>query len=142
MIGGNNMKKLIKIVLFFGLLLTFTACSSDKLSSSFDKDEVTDKAKAVVEVINTKDYAAIIALFRSDLQDQITADQLQQAFDEQLEAAGTFSDFKSIVIKSENDNSTNEEYAVVILEAVYENKTLIYTISFDTDLELVGLYMK
>jgi len=67
MIGGNNMKKLIKIVLFFGLLLTFTACSSDKLSSSFDKDEVTDKAKAVVEVINTKDYAAIIALFRSDL---------------------------------------------------------------------------
>ena len=136
------MKKLIKIVLFFGLLLTFTACSSDKLSSSFDKDEVTDKAKAVVEVINTKDYAAIIALFRSDLQDQITADQLQQAFDEQLEAAGTFSDFKSIVIKSENDKSTNEEYAVVILEAVYENKTLIYTISFDTDLELVGLYMK
>ena len=136
------MKELIKIVLFFGLLLTFTACSSDKLSSSFDKDEVTDKAKAVVEVINTKDYAAIIALFRSDLQDQITADQLQQAFDEQLEAAGTFSDFKSIVIKSENDKSTNEEYAVVILEAVYENKTLIYTISFDTDLELVGLYMK
>ena len=136
------MKKLIKIVLFFGLLLTFTACSSDKLSSSFDKDEVTDKAKAVVEVINTKNYAAIIALFRSDLQDQITADQLQQAFDEQLEAAGTFSDFKSIVIKSENDKSTNEEYAVVILEAVYENKTLIYTISFDTDLELVGLYMK
>lgn len=136
------MKKLIKIVLLFGLLLTFTACSSDKLSSSFDKDEVTDKAKAVVEVINTKNYAAIIALFRSDLQDQITADQLQQAFDEQLEAAGTFSDFKSIVIKSENDKSTNEEYAVVILEAVYENKTLIYTISFDTDLELVGLYMK
>jgi len=136
------MKKLIKIVLFFGLLFTFTACSSDKLSSSFDKEEVTDKAKAVVDVISSRDYAAVVALIRSDLQDQITADQLQQAWDEQLAAAGTFSDFKSIVTKSQNDKNSNEEYAVVILEAVYENKTLIYTLSFDTDLELVGLYMK
>ena len=136
------MKRLIKIVLFFGLSLTITACSSDKLSNSFDKEEVTDKAKAVVEVINSKDYAAVVTLIRSDLQDQITADQLQQAWDEQLEAAGTFSDFKSIVTKSENDKTTNEEYAVVVIEAVYENKTLIYTLSFDTDLKLVGLYMK
>ena len=40
------------------------------------------------------------------------------------------------------DETTGEEYAVVQVMAKHENANLTYTLSFDKDLMLVGLYLK
>ena len=40
------------------------------------------------------------------------------------------------------DKTTGEEYAVAQVSVKHENANLVYTLSFDKDLALVGLYLK
>ena len=136
------MKKYLRVLIVILVMSLLFGCSGNKLSDKFDEQEVLDKGKEVVEVINTRQYEDVIALLREDLRSQITADQLVTAWDDQIVAAGEFDKIRNTAIESQEDSVTKEEYATVILEAIYAEDTLIYTLSFDEDLMMIGLYMK
>jgi hypothetical protein len=40
------------------------------------------------------------------------------------------------------DSTTGEEYAVAQVLCAHEDGNVLYTLSFDTELQLVGLYLK
>lgn len=136
------MKKYLRVLIVILVMSLLFGCSGNKLSDKFDEQEVLDKGKEVVEVINTRQYEDVIALLREDLRSQITADQLVTAWDDQIVAAGEFDKIRNTAIESQEDSVTKEEYVTVILEAIYAEDTLIYTLSFDEDLMMIGLYMK
>lgn len=136
------MKKYLRVLIVILVMSLLFGCSGNKLSDKFDEQEVLNKGKEVVNVINTRQYEDVIALLREDLQSQITADQLVTAWDDQIVAAGEFEKIKNTAIESQEDSVTKEEYVTVVLEAVYAEDTLIYTLSFDEDLMMIGLYMK
>ena len=136
------MKKYLRVLIVILVMSLLFGCSGNKLSDKFDEQEVLDKGKEVVEVINTRQYEDVIALLREDLRSQITADQLVTAWDDQIVAAGEFEKIRNTAIESQEDSVTKEEYVTVVLEAIYAEDTLIYTLSFDEDLMMIGLYMK
>lgn len=136
------MKKYLRVLIVILVMSLLFGCSGNKLSDKFDEQEVLDKGKKVVDVINTRQYEDVIALLREDLQSQITADQLVTAWDDQIVAAGEFEKIRNTAIESQEDSVTKEEYVTVVLEAIYAEDTLIYTLSFDEDLMMIGLYMK
>ncbi len=136
------MKKAISVSLILLLILSMAACGSAKLSAAFDEQQVTDRSKEIVETINTMDYDSIVSLLREDLQSQISAAELEEAWGKQFSEAGAFVEFKQVSLAGTKSKTTNEDYAVAVLVCKYENATLTYTLSFDTSLNLVGLYMK
>ncbi len=136
------MKKYLRVLIVILVMSLLFGCSGNKLSDKFDEQEVLNKGKEVVNIINTRQYEDVIALLREDLQSQITADQLVTAWDDQIVVAGEFEKIKNTAIESQEDSVTKEEYVTVVLEAVYAEDTLIYTLSFDEDLMMIGLYMK
>lgn len=136
------MKKYLRVLIVILVMSLLFGCSGNKLSDKFDEQEVLDKGKEVVDVINTRQYEDVIALLREDLRSQITADQLVTAWDDQIVAAGEFEKIRNAAIESQEDSVTKEEYVTVVLEAIYAEDTLIYTLSFDEDLMMIGLYMK
>ncbi len=136
------MKKYLRVLIVILVMSLLFGCSGNKLSDKFDEQEVLDKGKEVVDVINTRQYEDVIALLREDLRSQITADQLVTAWDDQIVAAGEFDKIRNTAIESQEDSVTKEEYVTVVLEAIYAEDTLIYTLSFDEDLMMIGLYMK
>lgn len=136
------MKKYLRVLIVILVMSLLFGCSGNKLSDKFDEQEVLDKGKEVVDVINTRQYEDVIALLREDLRSQITADQLVTAWDDQIVAAGEFEKIRNTAIESQEDSVTKEEYVTVVLEAIYAEDTLIYTLSFDEDLMMIGLYMK
>jgi hypothetical protein len=136
------MKKLSACILTVIMLLSFSACSSNKLADIYNEDEVIRTAKSAVEVINTKDYDAMAALFRDDLKEEISADTFRDAWDNALTGAGEFEKYSTITVVGQTDSSTAQEYAVAMLMCKYANSTLTYTISMDQNLEIVGMYMK
>ncbi len=136
------MKKYLRVLIVILVMSLLFGCSGNKLSDKFDEQEVLDKGKEVVDVINTRQYEDVIVLLREDLRSQITADQLVTAWDDQIVAAGEFDKIRNTAIESQEDSVTKEEYVTVILEAIYAEDTLIYTLSFDEDLMMIGLYMK
>jgi hypothetical protein len=134
------MRKKISVLIAAAAFLFFAAGCAGKVPEGDDKDRLTQRAKEVVETINTLDYDAIILELRQDLLSEVTPESLRVAWDEKLSAAGEFKDYKNIAYTSAK--SGDVVYAVVVLNCTYENGSATYTLSFDSNYELVGLYMK
>ncbi len=129
----------------FVILLTFmmlAACTSTKLADIYDEDSVINRAKEIVELINTYDFDTVNAQLRDDLQDQLTSAQLKEALEGKLANAGAFIEYQSSTAVGQKSKSTGEDYATVVLVGKYENSTIVYTITMDSNLDIVGLYAK
>ncbi len=135
------MKKLICIVLIF-TLTACCGCVDVSLSDAFDETEVSAAAEHVVELINARDYEGIEALVREDLRDVLSAEVLADVLDEVLDQYGMFVNYKAVTVVGQKVSDTGEEYAVAVLSCAYEQGKLKYTLSFDSELALAGLYVR
>ena len=135
--------KLIRI--FFILLvfsITLSACTSVKLADIYDENIVTERAKEVVEMINSQDYDKVNAEIRHDLQDQLTSDKLKDAIGAKLVEAGAFIEYQSITTLGQKSKTSGEDYATVVLVGKYEESVIVFSITLDSNLDIVGLYVK
>ena len=87
------MKKTAVLLLAFAMLFSLAACGASKLSDEYVEADVIARAEALVGVINTKDYPAVVAELRDDLEASITAEQLESAWGAALDKAGAFVSF-------------------------------------------------
>jgi hypothetical protein len=137
------MKKLIIVSLIIALATAMLGgCSSTKLSDAFNKDTVETTAKKVVDNLNAGSYDSVCTMFRDDLKTQLTADALKSAVDKTYGKAGAFVKYKNVSIIGQKESGTKNDAAVAVVIAKYEKKNVIFTISFDKDMKLIGLYMK
>lgn len=135
--------KMIRIL--FSLLvfsITLSACASTKLADTYDEKIVTERAKEVVEMMNAQSFDKVNAEIRDDLQDQLTSSKLQEAIGAKLAEAGAFIEYPSISTLGQKSKTSGEDYATVVLVGKYENGTVVYTITMDTNLDIVGLYVR
>ncbi len=135
-----KLHRILIAVLVFTIMLS--ACTSTKLADIFDEDSVIERAKGIVELVNAYDFEAVNAQLRDDLQDQLTAGQLKDALEGKLVNAGAFVDYQSSAAVGQKSKSTGEDYATVVLVGEYEKGTIVFTITMDANLEIVGLYAK
>lgn len=137
------MKKLLSILLLsIVITVLLGGCSSGKLSDEFEKETVESSAKQVIEYLNDADYDSVTNMFQEDLKEQLSADALKDAVDKTYGNAGAFSEYKNIAILGQKIKSTKEDSAVAVVVAKYENQNVTFTINFNTDMKLIGLYMK
>lgn len=129
---------LMALVLSLGLF----GCAAQKLPEGFDADEVGTTAEEIVGLATEGDYESIIGAMRADLQGAITADQLKEGWAPVYEKAGAFDSITKIVFSGTSDKTTGEDYAVAQVLVKHADATLLYTLSFDKNLALVGLYLK
>ena len=135
--------KLIKILFILLVFsITLSACTSVKLADIYDENIVTERAKEVVEMINSQDYDKVNAEIRDDLQDRLTSNQLKDAIGAKLVEAGAFIEYLSITTLGQKSKTSGEDYATVVLVGKYEKSTIVFTITMDSNLDIVGLYVK
>jgi len=135
--------KLIRILFILLVFsITLSACTSVKLADIYDENIVTERAKEVVEMINSQDYEKVNAEIRDDLQDRLTSNQLKDAIGAKLVEAGAFIEYQSITTLGQKSKTSGEDYAAVVLVGKYEKSTVVYTITMDSNLDIVGLYVK
>ncbi len=135
--------KLIRIL--FTLLvfsITLSACASTKLADIYDEKIVTERAKEIIEMINSQDYVRVNAEVRDDLQDQLTSSDLKDVIGAKLAEVGSFVEYQSITTLGNQSKTSGEDYAIVVLVGKYEKSNVVYTISMDSNLDIVGLYLK
>ena len=136
--------KLIRILFILLVFsITLSACASAvKLADIYDENIVTERAKEVVEMINSQDYDKVNAEIRDDLQDQLTSSKLKDVIGAKLVEAGAFIEYPSITTLGQKSKTSGEDYATVVLVGKYEKSTLVFTITMDSNLDIVGLYVK
>ena len=135
-------KQFVTILLVIALSLGAAGCAAKSLPEGFDAEEVGTTAEEIVGLATMGDYDSLIGYLRDDLKNSVTADQLKEGWGPVIENAGAFEGITKTALSGTTDKTTGEEYAVVQVLVKHENASLLYTLSFDKDLALVGLYLK
>ena len=135
-------RRLFLALMSLVLSISLIGCAGKPLPEGFDKDEVGSAAEEIVGLATAGDYDSIISLMRADLQSAITADQLRDGWAAVYEKVGAFDGVTKIAFSGTADETTGDEYAVAQVLVKHANASLVYTLSFDKDLALVGLYLK
>ena len=134
-------KKMTALAALMLCTVLITACGAAPLSDAFDEQTVMAKAEEVITMINARDYAGIEDIVEDSLKTNLSAQILKDALDPILDKAGEFSSFDSETV-SGTTGKNGEDYAVCTVKSKYSGGTLTYTISFDKDYRIVGLYVK
>ena len=138
----KQIKAIVTLTLVLALSLSLMACGAKPLPEGFDADEIGTSAEEIVGLATMGDYESIIGYMRDDLKGSITADQLKEGWAPIYEKAGAFVSITKTALSGASDKTTSEEYAVAQVLVKHESANLVYTLSFDKDMMLIGLYLK
>ncbi len=125
-----------KILCLFLLVLGLAGCSNSVLSDDYDEATLKSSAQKVVQKLNADNYQEIVDLVQPDLQEEMSAEVIEQAWTSLEAKLGTFDSISTYMVSQKGED------AVVVVLAKYEKATLQLTLSYNVDMELVGLYMK
>lgn len=131
-------------ILLLALLLIVALLASGcyQFPESFDEGEVTEAAHQAVALLSSGDYAGLNAMLREDLRESLDAAALEAEFGPLIAELGAFESVTASATAGTKDKETKEPYAVIVLACAYENGKADYTMYFDEEMALVGLYLK
>lgn len=135
---------IIKTSIIVYLVLCFTvltSCGGSNLSDAFNEAEVKAAAEEVITYINNKDSELLLENGTVALKNALTEDVFEVIY-EAIGEGGEFIEILDIRVGGQRDKSTEEEFAVAVVKAKYENKNFIYTLSFTKQMKLAGLFYK
>ena len=139
------MKKKLSAVLAAALALSMlSGCSNtNALPDDVDQDAMADAAQAIVDQLADGQYQAVADAFRDDLQQtySITAQTVEDLMST-LEEAGAYVSTKEFMISDGDNDDFDEPYAVVTIYCEHEEDDVLYEVSLDLDLQLIGLTAK
>lgn len=128
-------RALIFVAVIF-MIVNFSACSSQKLSDKYNEDELHSTTENLIDQMNNKDFNAVASQVDESIKDQLSADILENAWTTYFQNVGKFESISKMVFQEKDD------MAIVVAVAKYAEKDVQYTITYNTDLKIMGLYMK
>ncbi|MDO4168979.1 MAG: DUF3887 domain-containing protein [Lachnospiraceae bacterium] len=134
---------IIGVVLFIlaFLIYWFLPKSTDLENSKiFDKEKVQEKAELVVQLLDEEDYDSLKKESSEKMQSMLSKSFIDKAKSNFGTDWGAFQRFGNIYLVEVNQ--FGKRNAVVQVNASYENASVTYTITFDKNMKLSGLWMK
>ena len=140
-------KNKILIILMF-IFVFLVSCNNkseekntkeSKISTDEQRQKYINKAQTVIKLFNDKKSKEILEISSIELQNAMTKDNLNIIY-EKINSMGEFKDFSKNEVT--NIEEKNKNYIVVIQSVKYSKGELIYTISFDENDKLAGVFYK
>lgn len=139
---NNFIKRLAAFVVMGIMLMNLSGCQG-KLSDKFDEEKVKDAAKEIVTKVNEgKTEDVYNNAFSSAMRNAIELEDLQENLAYTLDKIGEFESFEKTEVAGIEDKDTGTEYATVMVLAKYKDGKAMFTISFDTDMQCSGFFIK
>ncbi|MEA4812858.1 MAG: DUF3887 domain-containing protein [Anaerolineaceae bacterium] len=132
---------LTTLILLIFSLLVLAACGGAKLSDSFKEDELKSAAEKTISLINGHNSKDLREMGTVQLKDALTDEVMQKVF-ASIDEGGKFEKIEEMSFAGKKDKETEQEFAIVVAKAKYENRSFIYTLSFTKQLKLAGLFYK
>lgn len=131
--------RFLSIVLLAVMSLAVLGGCAAKLPEGFDEAEVKAAAENVIDLLNKNDSEGLTALMSDDMKALLTDDVQSQIF-ALVKDSGAFQEISDLKMTGATENGIT--FAAVVAQAKYANREITYTISFDKDMKLAGLYLK
>ena len=120
--------------------LALVSCSQKSLPDGFEGDEVLKGARGIVEQLSGKDYTGVVEQF-SSVMEGLDEETLSETMDQKLDELGAFVSITSEALTGGSSEKTGD-FATAVLVCEYQNGSATFTISFDKEGWICGLYMK
>lgn len=130
------MKKFKLLLIMAIASITLVGCSSSKLSDRYDENEVKVSAQEIVKLLNDEDYEAIDEKMSENLKSAASVDDIKVAWQPLKESMGAFDSISKETVVG------NEGLATTAVVAKYKNGSVTFTLTFNEELKLEGIYMK
>lgn len=127
------MKKFLSILLGSLLAILLIGCGNQVDEATADK--YITKAKEVAENLTNENYEVVHAQFDATMKANLSVDQMAEIAPI-IEASGDFEKFDKESIEEKDGNY------ITVLVAKYSEEKRVYTISFNAEDEIVGLFVK
>lgn len=135
------MRKL-SLVLFLSLALILTACASKEDSiSTEDLDKYGEISRNVIGYLNEGETEKIYEISTADLKAALTDEVLIEVYST-IDGLGDFVEFGDSDGIYQVDKNTDEKYTVILQKAKYEEKELLFTVNFNSEGQLAGIFYK
>lgn len=128
------MRKVLLLMLGVMMVFVLAACGGSKVDDA-TAEKYTTKAEEVVSLLNEANYTEVHAMFAEDMKTGLPVEQMAD-LTPIIEGSGNFEKI---------DKSSVEEkdgFYVTVLVAKYSKEKRIYTISFNEQEQVVGLFIK
>lgn len=126
-------KKLVLLIASLCLVALMAGCGNKLDEATVQK--YSNKAEEVIVLINSGDFEAITAQFDDVMKSQLSIAQLEQ-ITPIITASG---DYKGIKKSTVNEK---DGYYIAVLVAEYSNENRVYTITYDGQEQIAGLFVK
>lgn len=139
---GIILLALAAVICFFAAFAwwLFPKVSAVGTSGIYTKETLEEKALQVVSLLDQNDFDSLWRDATEEMQSVLTQAQIDQIRDPLSDNWG-----ESISVEIFSVQEVKQQgklYASVQALAAYENITVLYTISFDQEMRLAGIYMK
>lgn len=137
------MKKRMCVLFILSLAVCMMGCAKTELSEEFEKEEVIEEAKAIIQMINEGETETVWEeKFNAKMQSALTKEDWLAAIDPIMEDAGEFQNYEKEAVTGTEELDTGEEFATVVVVAEYENGKNQYTITLNKSMQLTGFFVK
>lgn len=138
----NTIKRGISMALLLAMsMLLLIGCSGTKLSGDFDEEKVKAAAQEAIDHLVAGEYEECVGLMSEEMQAAISAEALASNMETIIGQKGAFQEYKSSSVVGQKDND-GTEYAVAVIVAAFEKGNLTFTVSYDKEMKMSGLWMK
>ena len=125
----------ICLALCLAAALCLCACTAS-VPEGMDEEQVKQAAEQTIRLLDEQDYTALMHTMDETMRDAITEQQWADTWQPYADSLGALVEVESHSLVEQDG------YAVDVAKAAYENGTLTFTLSYDTEYRLAGLYMK
>ncbi|EFI42019.1 DUF3887 domain-containing protein [Peptoniphilus sp. oral taxon 386] len=131
--------KILVMLFLFGLLVS--ACGNSNKASAEDVEKYSKNAQKVISIVNSKDVFRLKDICSDDLKNALT-DEIIEQINVDVGSKGDFDSFMDVNVSYQKDKNTGQDYILVIQKVKYNNGELIYTLTFNNDEKLLGIFYK
>lgn len=126
----------MKKLMYLGVLCILLFGCSAKLDENYDEKQLEEKAMEVIGYLNDEDYEKVTNMGDAKMNTPELTAKLKEAW------SFVKIEFGEFVAYDDFNYASQDGLGVVIAVVSYENNKVQFTISFNQELELAGIYFK
>lgn len=137
---GMTIGQIVAALVFLSVLAWWMIPKPAALGDDLSQEAVTASVENVIVMLNQNDFDGLQELAVDELKSKLTQETLDEVRKSISEDWGEMQSIGKVYMQGVKQKG--KVMVVTQVDAVYENISVVYTISFDEDLRLGGLYMR
>lgn len=137
---GMTIGQIVAALVFLSVLAWWMIPKPAALGNDLSQEAVTASVENVIVMLNQNDFDGLQELAVDELKSKLTQETLDEVRKGISEDWGEMQSIGKVYMQGVKQKG--KVIVVTQVDAVYENISVVYTISFDEDLRLGGLYMR